>query len=255
MKISIVIPCYNEEEGLRHLADNLFPVLDQLSKDYDWELIFVDDGSKDNTYQLLQEIFVTKFSAPHPAQHLPPHPAQIIRHEKNMNLGAALRTGFAAAQGDIIVTMDSDCTYEPKGIFDLLKLMDEETAIVTASPYHPLGGVNNVPKYRLALSKAVTAIYRLLTGSKIYTFTALFRAQRKDVVKNIPFRSNDFLSTAEFLIFAMMKGYQVKEYPTVLNVRVFGTSKMKLLRVIKSHTAFALRVAKHRLKGDFSGKK
>src|SRR3989344_4312468 len=222
MKISIVIPCYNEEEGLRHLADNLFPVLDQLSKDYDWELIFVDDGSKDNTYQLLQEIFVTKFAAP---------------------------------QGDIIVTMDSDCTYEPKGIFDLLKLMDEESAIVTASPYHPLGGVNNVPKYRLALSKAVTAIDRLLTGSKIYTFTALFRAQRKDVVKNIPFRSNDFLSTAEFLIFAMMKGYQVKEYPTVLNVRVFGTSKMKLLRVIKSHTAFALRVAKHRLKGDFSGKK
>src|SRR3989338_7731344 len=114
MKISIVIPCYNEEEGLQHLANNLFPVLDQLKKDHDWELIFVDDGSKDNTYQLLQEIFGKQSSsqysgqhpAPHPIQHPAQYPVHIIRHEKNMNLGAALRTGFAAAQGDIIVTMD-----------------------------------------------------------------------------------------------------------------------------------------------------
>ena len=247
MKISIVIPCYNEEEGLQHLANNLFPVLDKLKKDHAWELIFVDDGSKDNTYQLLQEIFGKKSSAQ--------HSIQIIRHEKNMNLGAALRTGFAAAQGDIIVTMDSDCTYDPKGIFDLLKLMDEETAIVAASPYHPNGGVNNVPKYRLALSKAVTAIYRVLTGSEIYTFTALFRAQRKEVVKNIHFTSNDFLSTAEFLIFAMMRGYKVKEYPTVLNVRVFGTSKMKLLRVINSHLHFIGKIAKLRLLGQLRGDK
>ena len=240
MKISIIVPCYNEEEGLPHLAKNLFPVLDKLGKDYDLELLLVDDGSKDNTHALLQQLFLVKHSPPH-------FTVNILRHEKNRNLGGALRTGFAAAQGDIIITMDSDCTYDPQGIFDLLKLMDPQTSIVTASPYHPDGGVNNVPKYRLVLSKAVAAIYRLLTGSDIHTFTALFRAQRKDVVKNISFKSNDFLSTAEFLIFAMMAGYKVKEHPMVLNVRTFGTSKMKLLRVINSHLHFIGKIAKLRL--------
>ncbi len=236
MKLSLVIPCYNEEKGVANLHTHLSPVLDQLEKEWSLEVIFVDDGSKDRTVEFLKKHFCAR------------NYVKIIKHETNKNLGAALRTGFEHATGDIIITMDSDCTYDPQGIFPMLKLLDGDTHIVTASPYHPLGGIKNVPKYRLFLSKSITSLYRWLTGAKLYTFTALFRAQRKEVIKNIHFKSNDFLATAELLISAINKGYKVKEYPMVLSVREFGESKMKLLTVIWSHFKFALSLVPQRIK-------
>ncbi|MBI2145796.1 glycosyltransferase family 2 protein [Candidatus Woesearchaeota archaeon] len=235
-KLSLIVPCYNEERGIQNLYHQLAPVLDKLEKEYSLEVIFVDDGSKDQTVALLQQFFSGKKYV------------QIVRHEVNKNLGAAVRTGFAHATGDIIITMDSDCTYDPQGIFPMLQLLDRGTSIVTASPYHPLGGIRNVPKYRLFLSKSITGIYRFLTGAKIYTFTALFRAQRKEVVQNILFKSNDFLATAEILVSALNQGHHVKEYPMVLSVREFGESKMKLLNVIWSHLKFATSLVPQRIK-------
>ncbi|MBI2151825.1 glycosyltransferase family 2 protein [Candidatus Woesearchaeota archaeon] len=230
-KLSIIIPCYNEELGIPNLKSHLDQILNNLSKTYSLELIFVDDGSKDRTLELLKENFCglkkNKIEA------------KFIKHEVNQNLGAAMRTGFANATGDFVITMDSDCTYDPQTIPEMLKLLGENTDMVVASPYHPLGEVKNVPKYRLLLSGAITLIYRLLTGSKIYTYTALFRAYKQKVIKDVHFNSNDFLATAEMLINALNKGYKVKEFPTILNVRQFGESKIRLARVIKSHFKYA----------------
>lgn len=230
MKLSLIVPCYNEEAGIDNLYHQLMPVLHRLQSQWVLELIFVDDGSSDNTPTLLTQKFSQEKYV------------KIIRHPHNMNLGAALRTGFSQATGDVIVTMDSDCTYDPQNIPELLKLLDENTDIVTASPYHPLGGIRNVPKYRLWLSRSITLIYRWLTGSNLYTFTALFRAHKKKVIKNVTFKSHDFLATAEILIAALNKGYVVKEYPTILSVRAFGDSKIKLMKVIGSHFKFASRL-------------
>ncbi|MBU1632512.1 MAG: glycosyltransferase family 2 protein [Nanoarchaeota archaeon] len=235
-KISIIIPCYNEEEGINNLYSQLNPVLSKLKEDYEVELIFVDDGSKDNTLKLLHQYFGNE------------NYCKIIKHEKNMNLGAAMRTGFTHSTGDIIVTMDSDCTYEPKIMLEMLCLLDDKTSIVTASPYHPLGKVENVPNYRLFLSKSISSIYCLITNSNIHTFTALFRIHKKEVVKCIKFKSNNFLATAEMLIYALMKGYTVREYPTTLYARKYGVSKMKLLMVIKSHFKFVLKLIKLKFK-------
>jgi len=243
MKLSLIVPCYNEEEGINNLQNQLDPILEKLSKSWELELIFVDDGSKDNTYDLLQQHFGQRKYT------------RILKHEVNQNLGAAMRTGFSTATGDVIVTMDSDCTYDPKEIFPMLDMLKDDISVVTASPYHPLGGVENVPKYRLFLSKSITLIYRILTGSKIHTFTALFRAQRKEAVKDVNFTSNDFLATAELLIHALTNGQKVVEYPTVLHVRVFGSSKIKLLKVIWSHTKFIPKVIKMRWNGSFSQNK
>ena len=237
MKLSLVIPCYNEEEGIDNLARRLNPVLDQLEKEYSLEVIFIDDGSKDNTYSLLTSIFGKRKGV------------KIIQHSVNQNLGAAMRTGFQNSTGEVIVTMDSDCTYGPENIPAMVKLLDSEVSLVTASPYHPLGGINNVPRYRIFLSKSITQLYRTLTGANIYTFTALFRAQKKEVVQNVTFKSNNFLATAEMLIYALMKGYKVKEFPLVLNVREFGESKMKLFSVIWSHFKFVTALAGLRLTG------
>jgi dolichol-phosphate mannosyltransferase len=229
-KLSIIIPCYNEEEGINNLDGRLSPILDELGMDWELEIIFVDDGSTDRTKELLELHFGSRVGV------------RVISHEINKNLGAAMRTGFEACTGDVVITMDSDCTYDPEGIFEMLNLLDEETSIITASPYHPKGKVEGVPEYRLFLSKAISWIYRLVTGAKIHTFTALFRVQRKEVVKNITFKSNNFLATAEMLIYALMKDYGVKEYPTTLQVRKYGVSKMKLFLVIKSHLKFLLKL-------------
>src|SRR3989344_1357750 len=102
MKLSIVIPCYNEEKGVLNLKQKLDSVLHSLAEDYDVELIFVDDGSTDKTHQLLTEAFGSLGYL------------KIIRHAINRNLGAAMRTGFEHATGDVIATLDSDCTYNPE---------------------------------------------------------------------------------------------------------------------------------------------
>ena len=224
--LSIIVPCYNEALGIKNLYTRLSPILEKLQEEYELEVLFIDDGSKDNTLDLLKEHFGRQSYT------------RILKHEVNMNLGAAMRTGFSRANGDIVVTMDSDCTYDPQEIFKMLEMMDDDTSIVTASPYHKDGKVENVPEYRLFLSRGISFIYRKLTKSDIKTFTALFRAQRKDVVKSVMFESNNFLATAEMLIYALMKGHKVKEFPTTLHVREYGVSKMRLLGVIKSHLKF-----------------
>lgn len=225
-KLSIIIPCYNEESGINNLFVRLDPILGRLANNWELEVVFVDDGSKDKTFELLQEYFGNKSYV------------KIIKHSVNKNLGEAIRTGFSNATGDVIVTLDSDCTYDPIHIEDLLGLL-EDSDIVTASPYHPEGLTKNVPKYRLFLSRSITTAYRLLTGSKIHTFTALFRAYKREVIDNINFKSSDFLANAEILIKALDKGYRVNEYPTTLGRRSFGDSKMKLMSVIFSHFRFA----------------
>lgn len=239
-KLSIIIPCYNEQEGIENLHNQLSPVIKNLEKNWNLELIFVDDGSTDRTNELIKKYFGSLDYT------------KIIKHDKNRNLGASMRTGFESSTGDVIITMDSDCTYDPKDIFKLLELLDENTDIVTASPYHPKGEVKNVPEYRLLLSKSISSIYRILTKSQIHTFTALFRAHKREVIENIKFKSNNFLATAEILIYALMKGYKVKEHPTTLHVRKFGCSKMKLFLVIKSHLKFVIKLIKERI---FSRKK
>ena len=180
-RVSLVIPCYNEEQAIQNLANQLDPAVADLEKDHEIELIFVDDGSKDNTYELLDRHYGKKKNV------------KIIRHEKNYNLGSALRTAFKSSTGDVIVPIDCDCTFPPGKIRDLLELLDEETDIVNASHYHPQGTLDNVPLYRRILSKTVSEMYRTILGRRdIYTYTGIFRAYRKKYWKISNSNPTDF---------------------------------------------------------------
>ncbi|MBU0615715.1 MAG: glycosyltransferase family 2 protein [Nanoarchaeota archaeon] len=237
MKLSIVIPCYNEEKGIPNLVKQLDPICHKLIKDYELELIFVDDGSKDKTNALLNLEYKNKGYV------------KIIRHRQNMNLGAALRTGFKNATGDLIAVLDSDCTYPPGLIIEMLNLVDNDTDIVTVSPYHPDGGVENVPYYRVFLSKGISNIYRLLIDRRIHTYGAMVRIYKKKVIEKIRFRSDDFLSVTEIMVKSLLKGYHVKEFPTILRVRQYGQSSMRLISVILSHLYFLTRIILLRIAG------
>ena len=133
MDLSIVIPCCNEEDSVPHLADKLFPVVEALRRGCAVEIVFVDDGSTDATYARLQDITRSHSDT------------RIVQHPANRGLGAALRTGFAHARGDVVVTTDSDGTYRFTEIPALLAGLKPGVDIVTASPYHRRGRVANVP--------------------------------------------------------------------------------------------------------------
>jgi dolichol-phosphate mannosyltransferase len=238
MDISVVIPCHNEESNLERLVNGLRPVLRDLGPVESTEVVLVDDGSTDSTWQGLTQLAEKGQLG---------CAVRLERHQWNRGLGAALRTGFAASRGRIIITTDSDGTYRFSEIPGLMSRLTSDVGIVTASPYHPQGGVENVPSYRLILSRGSSLIYRALVDRRIHTYTALFRAYRGDVVRTVEFTSDGFLAVAELLVNARLAGYRVVEYPAVLHSRIAGTSKARLARTIVAHIRFQLSVLMRRI--------
>ncbi len=227
--LSVVVPCYNEEPGLPQFFSQMKELASALRNKYAVEVVFVDDGSTDGTFRMLSD-FKKAFSSPKKRISV-----VICRHPANRNLGAALKTAFRHAKGSLIATVDADCTYSLSYIPKLLQLLDKGTDIALASPYHPEGASDIKPAYRLFLSKAISRIYSLLTGSNIYTFTSIFRVYRRKVIENVQPRSDGFLAVTELLVFALKKGYSVKELPATLTLRKYGKSKMKLFSTIRDH--------------------
>jgi dolichol-phosphate mannosyltransferase len=200
--------------------------VEHLRRDRTVELILVDDGSTDGTGDLLED----RFGA---------DPGVIVlHHASNRGLGAALRTGFARAAGDVIVSTDSDSTYPYPLILPLLDLLGPGVDIVTASCYHPQGGVDNVPAYRVFLSKSASLMYRVILDWRIHTYTCMFRAYRRQVLAKTAFDSDGFLSVTELLANAMVGGCVVRELPCVLRSRRYGASKARVARIVRSHLRF-----------------
>lgn len=238
MKLSVVIPCYNEAENVPGLSADLLPVLERLRQSERWqavELLLVDDGSKDATAQLVSEAF----------SNLPNF--RLLRHGVNQGLGAALRTGLAAATGDVIVMTDSDATYPFGEIEPMLARLTDGVDIVTASPYHPDGGIDNVPPFRIFLSKGASALYRVLVNPRLHTYTSMFRAYRRAVLVNGRPEHSGFLGVTELLVCAMLNGAKVAEHPCRLRVRRYGQSKAKVWRITKSHLNFQRQIIGYRL--------
>lgn len=235
VKISIVVPFFNEELGIPLLVSKLRELEEKIGGRYDLDYVFIDDGSTDRTYELLNKDYGLRGKV------------RIFRHKKNKGLGAALRTAFKEAGGDIVVTLDSDCTFDPLETQDLVSLLEKENVdIAIGSHYHPQGKIENVPFYRLFPSKSLSIIYRIVLRSGIYTYSSIFRAYRRAVVKNVEFKSDDFLAVTEILVNSIRHGYTVAEHPTVLTVRKHGSSKIRIFHVMLNHIEFIISLLLHR---------
>jgi dolichol-phosphate mannosyltransferase len=239
MDISIIVPCYNEADNVPKIQREFLPIVAELARTRSVEVVFVDDGSTDNTRDALDQVAGEARRAG--------IAVKLERHPANRGLGAALKTGFAAASGEIVITTDSDGTYKFSTIPELVALLKPGTDIVTASPYHPAGRMVGVPRYRRILSQGSSIIYQVLVSWQVHTYTALFRAYRREVIKRVPFESDGFLAGTELMVNAMLMGYRVAEYPAVLHARTFGTSKAKILRTIRAHLRFQTSVLLRRL--------
>ena len=235
--LSIIIPCYNEAENVARMAETLFPVVDALAHTRTVEVVLVDDGSRDDTLARLHALTDQRSDV------------RVVRHEQNRGLGAAMRTGYQNAHGKVLVTTDSDGTYPFTEIPKMLALLTPDVDVVVASPYHPQGGVEGVPRYRLILSQGASLLYRVLLKWDVRTYTAMFRAVRREVARRTPSEADGFLMPAEFLANALLLGYRVAEFPTVLHVRRYGQSKARVARIILAHLRFQMRLIGYRLTG------
>lgn len=236
--VSIVIPCYNEERGLAYLGNTLDHLQDELAERYVATFIFVDDGSSDETWSVMQKLFCD----------LPQY--TLVKHEKNRGVSAAIMTGLEAAETEIVCSMDCDCTYDPMILKEMIPQLESGVDMVTASPYHPEGLVKNVPEWRLVLSKGASFLYRNIIGGKLHTYTSCCRIYRRSVIQSIAIKEDHFLGIAELTCRLIQRGSKIVESPATLSVRIFGLSKMKTVKTIFGHLGLLWRMKRERPSGS-----
>ncbi len=223
--LTIAIPLYNEAATVKQLKQKLLETIKNI--DYlELKILLVDDGSTDNTYKLLFEEF-SKFDY-----------FKIIQHDKNLNLDGFIKTIIINCDTEFVVFLDSDCTFEPKNILDMIPLINSEIDVINGSPYHPKGNVEGVKKGRLLISNGANYIYRFLVDKNIYTYTSIFKLYRMSKIKNIEITTKGFVSVSELFIKSILNGAKVIEFPCVLKIREYGDSKIRIFNSIKNHIFF-----------------
>jgi len=225
MKVSIVIPMYNEEENVLRTLE----IIDKVSKNFeDYEIIVVDDGSSDDTYSLASNFQSNNSSNVH-----------ILKHPVNMGMGRALRTGFEKASGDAIVTIDADLSYESSYIPKLIDELDESTDIVVGSQYMVGGKTENIPPLRLFISKTANKLVGYAMANNLSTVTGVLRAYREEVLDSIELDSDGTEINPEIISKAKAVGFNIKEVPVTLKGRELGKSKVRYRRTTISHLLFS----------------
>ncbi len=239
--VTIVIPCYNEELILPYLDNTLRSVTEQLGQQHRLNFVFVDDCSTDGTWDCLNRTFGARPQF------------RLVRHAQNRGVAAAIMTGIEHAETEIVCSMDCDCTYDPHELQHMIPLLTEGIDLVTASPYHPQGQVRNVPPWRLTLSKGASFLYRQVLRQKLSTYTSCFRVYRRSALAGLPLSEEGFLGVAETLGRLDLRGSGIVEYPATLEVRLFGRSKMKLLKTILGHLKLLARLLRWRISNSAAG--
>jgi glycosyltransferase involved in cell wall biosynthesis len=178
--LSIVIPVYNERDTWRRLTDRVAAVsLPRLGR----QIVLVEDGSKDGTREQLRA-----FADSLPAADSPPGPGQVrfkvVFHERNQGKGAALRTGFRGADGDVVVIQDADLEYDPDDYPVLLEAILAGRADVVYGSRFRLGGRKGYWKNYLA-NRFLTSLSNLTTGLALTDMETCYKMFRRDVIRQI----------------------------------------------------------------------
>lgn len=230
MRRSWVIPCFQEADAL----DAGLPALLALPGE---EIVFVDDGSTDGTAERLAR-----------AAALDPR-VRVVTHARNRGVGAAMRSGFAASTGDVVVAYDADRTYPAADAQRLVEAVEGGADVAAATPFAEGGAVDAGP-FRTLLSRTASAAYRLALGRRagsVRTFTGGFRAYRGALVRGLRFQSDGFPATAEILGLLCLGGARVVEVPSVLSTRTEGRSKMRVVRAALGHLRVLFRLLDRRI--------
>ncbi len=228
MDLSVVIPMFNEAENAKTTLNLVEEALASFLGTF--EIIAVNDGSVDNTLETLNKLAESDKRL------------RIVSYSQNIGRGMALRRGFYESRGEIVVSIDADLSYHPRYIIDLVQALKNEAEIdlVLASPYMPGGGVKNIPRLRLWISKFGNRVLRFAMPNRIYTSTGIFRAYRRKVLDSIELESDGKEIHLEILSKAIALGYRAREIPAILTGRQKGRSKFKFRKTAVSHLVFSV---------------
>ena len=212
MKLSIIIPCYNEEKTINILLDEVLKVdIGVVEK----EIIIVDDSSTDKTLKLIENKIKKKKNKN----------IFLLKNKKNHGKGYAIRKGLKKVTGDIIIIQDADLEYNPKDYKKLIKpIISGETKIVYGSRRL---GKNNKRLYFLNWYGAIvlTFITNILYNAKITDEPTCYKTFKREVLDNINLKCEGFEFCPEITAKIIKKGYNIKEVPISYNPRTFKQGK------------------------------
>lgn len=210
--LSIVVPVYNEAGSLEDLYSELTYVLKSLKKSY--EIIFVDDGSDDNSFKILEQL------------HKKDSTVHVINLRRNFGQSAAFSAGFDHAAGEIIITMDADLQNDPADIPILIEKIDEGYEMVVG------WRVNRKDDFitRILPSKAANKLISFLIGTNIHDYGCSLKAFSSEIIKNIKLygEMHRFIPAL-----SSWMGVKICEVPVNHQSRKAGKSKYGLIRIIK----------------------
>ncbi len=214
MRILVIIPTYNERENIGEMIEKI------LSLNINADVLVVDDNSPDKTWEIVKEISEGN-------KHV-----NLLLREKKEGLGFAYRDGFKWAidhKYDIIVHLDADFSHNPDEIPNFISKIKESYDVVVGSRY--LNGVTvvNWPLKRLLLSYFANLYARIFTGVKVKDLTSGFKAFKREVLENIPWKevsAGGYGFQIETVYYPYHMGYKVTELPIIFVERRKGKSKM-----------------------------
>jgi glycosyltransferase involved in cell wall biosynthesis len=209
--LSIIIPVHNEEENILELYERLYSTLSLPSLiEITYEIIFIDDGSTDGTFEEIKKIKNSK--------------VKVVRFQRNYGKAAALSCGFKRSKGDFVITMDGDLQDDPKEIPRFIEELKR---------YDMVSGWKNKrqdPISKTLPSKVFNRLTRFITGVKVHDFNCGYKAYNNYVVKNI----NLYGELHRYIpALVYWKGYTVGEIEVEHHPRVHGESKYGIERLLK----------------------
>jgi glycosyltransferase involved in cell wall biosynthesis len=209
VKVSVVIPVYEEPETIRELLPELVHLLREEIQSF--EVVVVEDGSTDNTLSVLNEL----------AQKFPDY-IRVAKHLYNKGNGASLRTGISVARGEIVVTMDADGQHAPKDIFTLINLIPPYDLVIGARTESYEGSW-----YRGLANRFFNRFSSWLSRHEILDLTSGFRAMRRhQVLHFLPLFPSGFSAPTTTTMAFLKAGYNVAFTPIHVDQRMAGKSKI-----------------------------
>jgi dolichol-phosphate mannosyltransferase len=210
--ISVVVPLLNEQPSLAELYDELDAALASL--ELDWEVVFVDDGSTDGSYQELVRLHASHLNV------------RVVRLRRNFGKAAALAAGLEVASGEIVVTMDADLQDDPAEIPHLIAKLDEGYDVVSGWKCD-----RQDPFVRRFVSRIYNGATRLATGVKLHDMNCGLKAYRAEVFEHVRLYGERHRFVP---VLAHHLGFSVTELPVNHRPRQNGSSRFGIERYLRS---------------------